>query len=1111
MTKFTDKQRAVIEHNQGNIVVSASAGSGKTSVMVERLIRLVSEGLADVKEILAVTFTRFAASEMREKLRKALVAKIKNGEGSDRLRQQLKDLPLASISTVDSFLNSLIKKYFYLVGVDSGFSVADEADSLSLKTSATAEVFDALYSSGDEDFLSLVKIFSKKRRDEALRKQVLELYTFLESETDGEKFLQSALYNYTEDGLKNIENGLIDRFICKLEIYLDTAGLLYERAINLKAIGYVTYLSGFINLCKNAIDNPCEASIKEIARYDLPKPRFISKGDELKEALHDDFFAFYDEVKDFRLSVDKYFYADFSERVNELKAPYLTLKRLAKLVGLFEKEYSRQKREQNLLDYSDISHLGYKLLQMPEVKEDIAKTYKFIFVDEYQDTNGIQESIFSLIENNNLFLVGDVKQSIYGFRGCFSGNFAKRIDDAEKNGTHIELDTNFRSAESVVDTVNKVFSVAMDRSTMGLEYKKHPMVYGGLYGDYEGETKLFYLPKKAEKEDALNLGVYSIYKHLLSERKEKVNFEKLVVYAVQQAHGKKIYDLGKKEVVEATYKDIAVLNRTVKSGVDKVVRELELAGIPTISENKRSIETYPEIHRMADILKCVLNPDDDIPLASSLKSPVGGLSDYELKVIRDAYKTSSFCEAVRKYAEEMHDEISEKLKVFYAYISRIRLLSSFEGAPTIIRRIIREKAINVELLSSCGGEYKMKRLEVFTQSAYKGEREMPVEEFLGGLDDFLQNATMPSGGGEDAVNVVSMHASKGLEYPIVIVAGVDRNWNAVDSKEEIACSRTGGVGLKIYDDATLKSKNSLVKNYVTLLKQEENLREELRLLYVALTRAKCCLYVVSKNEPKDEPLKDIFAAKRQLDIFDKSQISCEEVSFEDLALISEKTKRRALVLPKSDEAVTKEIKKYTDFVYPYKKDTMLSLKRTVTEIVREKAEKDAYSVECVKPIYISSDVDTGTAYHKFLQLADFQKIGDNGLIDGLFADYFTEEERKTIDINQIKKILNLNIFKEIEGYKIYKEHPFMVNIPPSQIGEDGDEDVLVQGVIDLIAVKDDDVIIIDYKYSGKNAENLKKTYFKQLDLYAYAAEKALNKKVSKKVLVNLKRNEEILL
>ncbi len=1105
MPKFTEKQTAVINHNEGNIVVSASAGSGKTSVMVERLIRLISEGRATVKEILAVTFTRLAASQMREKISKALISRIKEGKDVERLRRELNDLPMASISTIDSFLNSLIKKYFYLVGVDSSFSIIAESEEVTLKNSALKEVMESLYDQGDEDLTRLLRVFIKRRRDDSLKSIILKIYGFLESETDRSAFLENSLINYTEEGLKNVDNRLIALLIDRLDYYNQMISDLLYRSLNLKVGGYISCLTIYQNLLDNAFQRRSVESLKELAAYKIKRPP-LSKKDDLKAELYDDFTIFFEGVKAVQKDVDKFFYGDYEERVKDLESPHEILQSLIKVIKLFGEEYSRQKREQGLLDYSDISHMGYRILQNKEVFEDLRSTYKFIFVDEYQDTNGIQESIFRLLENDNLFLVGDVKQSIYGFRGCYSENFARRVENAEKHGTHVELDTNFRSSKAVIDTVNKVFSAVMTEPIMGLEYRKHKMIYGNLYGDYEGETELFYLEDKAEKVD-LDLGVYSVEKHLSMEKAEKVGYEKLVVYAVLKALGKEIYD-PKKGKRLATYSDIAVLNRTVQSGVDRVVKELERAGIPTVSENKRSIKTYPEIQLLINVLECILSPDNDIPLAGALKSSVGGLSDKELKKIRDTYPTLEFSEAVIKYSQT-GDELGGKLREFYSYLTRLRLFASFEGVPTLIRRIMREKSVDTKLSASPGGEYKLRRIEVFISRGYKGDKERFIEEFMSDLDDALSDMTVPAGGGVNAVNVISMHASKGLEFPIVIVAGVDRSWNRMDGREEISCAREVGLGIKIYEKASKVSRSSVVKDYVGYLKQQENLKEELRLLYVALTRAESILYVVAKNPPSED-FTPTMEAKKQLDLFNGIPIKKTGVSVADLIKTSEKDDRRTLVLPSVNPDKVSKMRKFTDFVYPYQRDTLLSLKRTVTEISKPKTVFEFDETPNSKPLFFTSDVDTGNAYHKFLELLDFEKIDYNGLIDRLLSS-FSKEWQDKLDVERIKRILDLDIFKKIKGYKLYKEQPFIVSVPPEMAGESGAEDILLQGVIDLLCINGDEAVIIDYKHSVLASDALKQKYSKQLDLYAYAAEKALGKKVTKKVLVNLLRVEEIIL
>lgn len=1106
MSKFTEKQLAVINHDNGNMVVSASAGSGKTSVMIERLIRLILEGKVRVKEILAVTFTKKASTEMRERLEKAISERMKEGKNVEMLKAQLKDIPTASISTIDSFLNTLIRKYFYLAGVDPSFTIVAEAEETALKNSAMKEVFDRLYEKDDEDLKKLLSVFIRKRKDDFLKKAVLSVYDFSESETDSSAFYEKALYNYTEEGLKNIDNRLIARFLDKLSSLSAYMTELIYKAKEQNAKSAVDYLYALYPVLENARRLKTVSALKEVSSFSLNRPR-LKKTD----VIYDDFTCFFDNYKAIKAEIDKFFYADFETRLSDLSEPRSVLESLIKVVEAFKEEYSEQKRDVCALDYSDLSHVGYALLKNEEVLKDVKDTYKFIFVDEYQDTNGIQESIFKLLENGNLFVVGDVKQSIYGFRGCVSDNFSERIAKAKSQNLHVELDANFRSAKAVIDVVNNVFSFAMTERTMGENYSEHPMVYGNLFGDYNGVAELLYCNYKAEKT-TLDLGVYGVEKHLKLQNSQKIGYEKLIVHAVKKACGQEIVVYNdKKEPVRRhpSFGDIAVLSRTVASGVDKVVKELEAAGIPTVSENKRSIETYPEIKLIINLLRCIVSPDDDVSLATALLSPVGGLSETELKTVKDAFSSDSFNVAVKKYRLK-GDGISAKIDDFYTYLGRLRLFSTFEGVPTLLRRIIREKALDVYFSATPGGEYKLERINAFIEQGSSGGNERFIEDFLDNLDDMLADMTVPSTGGVNAVNVMSMHASKGLEFPVVIVTGVNRDWNLFDSKEEISLSRSSGIGIKTYDKATKKSKNGVVKDFVALSKRDDNLKEELRLLYVALSRAKCVLYVVSKTAPDDNYNKDVTGAKKQIDLFLKRHLKCTEIPVSELLEETERAERRKFILQKSDEAFKEKILKYLNYSYPFEKDTTLSLKRTVTAIAKSYAtcDEEPEPDDFVKPVFDSSDTLTGTAYHKFLQLIDFDKIDDNGLIDRLLIENFTEEERSLVDVESVKRILSLDIFSEIKDYKLYKEQPFIVSLPPALAGETGTEDILLQGVIDLLCIKGDQAVIVDYKHSGKSKVELRETYRKQLDLYAYATEKSLSKKVVKKVLVNLKTAEQ---
>ncbi len=1100
MSKFTEKQRAVIDHDFGNIVVSASAGSGKTSVMIERLIRLIEEDKASVKDILAVTFTRMAASEMREKLSKAIIQKIKEGKDVKRMKEELDNISSASISTIDSFLNGLIKKYFYLVDVDPSFSIVAEGEQKIIQATALDEVLERLYDEGGEHIERLTSVFNRGRSDRNLREQILKVYEFIESQTDEFAYLEYSLSNYSKEGVKRIEEWFVERFRKRLQAVFRDISKLDDKAKEVSKKFY-DFCEALIAEALAFLQNPSVESCRIYSLYTPLKPRLV-KSDSLEvKEISEEAALVLERVKAIKADIKAVFLDGEEERIEKAKASGEILESLIFVVKLFYQEYSQLKREKNLLDYSDLSHFAYRLLQIKEVQNDVKSTYKFVLVDEYQDTNGIQEAIFQLLKNGNQFIVGDVKQSIYGFRGCDSSIFQSRIEVAEQVSAHVELDWNFRSAKSVIDSVNKVFSCAMTVDSFGVDYKSHPMVYGRLYGDYNGEATVYYVDEKKEKTKAPNMGVYSIEKGLKEDVKTSQKIEGAVRLLVEKSLNKSIFDVKEGRMRPVEYKDIAILVRKNKGIADRVLKELDMAGIPVLSESKRSIGDYPEIAAIINILECIYTHDNDVALCAALKSPMGGLSDKELLTVRQDGGEGSFFKACNKCMTRA-DLIGAKLRSFFDYLKDIRLLANFEGAPTIVRRIMNEKDFYSKILSERGGELKLKRIERFLAEGRKGDEELSVGDFLDALSTSLSDMTLSSGGGDNAVKIVSMHSSKGLEYPVVIIAELAEQWNRVDAKSEIRLDRVGGVGLKYYDHATKKAEDNIVCQYVKALKGDGNFKDELRLLYVAMTRAKCILNVVVKKPLQEEHVLDLSKVSSHVDLLAQSDMDYVDFEVEERAF--EKEERRKPIIPEPEKSLVDEMKSFVSFSYPYEKDTRLSLKRSVTAVTKSGLEKEEDLYFEIAPIFGGSDVETGNAYHRFLELVDFEKINDNGYIDGLLDSNLLKNERNILQKEVCLNILKSSVFEKLKGYKLYREQPFIVTVPPLLAFEEGSDDVLLQGTIDLLAIKNGRAIIVDYKHSGARRQTLVERYKKQLELYAYAVEKSLNVEVEALYILNLK-------
>ena len=1095
--KRTDDQLKAILHENGDLVVTASAGSGKTSVMIERFLRLVVERKARVKEILAVTFTKLAAAEMKEKLATALKKKIAAKEDEKYLKGELDDLSIADISTVHSFCNTIIKRYFYIAGVDPTFSVAEEVVADEIKKEAIKEVFERLYEAEDEGLYRLLQVFFKGRGDRRLREIVLDVFEFASCEAEPEKLYEKALFYHTEEGIKTVENEVIGELLTFFEPII--SDLLIE-AEKCALSNETKYLSVLKEIADGYAAFRKEKSVKAALVFltgEYKKPVKSVKDSEFSRALSDKLKSVKSIISSEAKELKKVF-PDEEETRRKTFAAGETMKELIRLVKLFEEEYAAQKSERNVLDFSDLEHLTCKILKDEDARAEISSTYKYIFVDEYQDTNGAQEEIFSLLERDNLFVVGDVKQSIYAFRGSRPDIFLQRAERAKEGGL-VNLGSNFRSTKNVVDAVNRVFSRVMTKDNCGVDYAAEPMVFGELYKDEEGLARIE-VCEKAEKTATDLDGVYGVLKHLEKKsEKETAGRAALVRKIVEETVGDTFFDESGK-MRRFSYGDIMVVSRT--NDYRDVVVELARCGIPVSSEAEVGLKDYFEINMLVDILKTVAtSARDDIALVSALKSGVASLSDEDLLSIRRAFFDQKFSDAVRKYSEEKSDSLAQKLKEFYSYLDRLSLFSAFEGCATLLRRIIDEKNLELSLLSMPRGEIKIKRVERFLSGLKTRSGEYTLAEFFLKKESILDKLTVADPAGEDSVKVMTMHKSKGLEAPVVIVIGMNSSLKSGGKGDVVYKNREYGFGINYYDVEKKTRESTYLRTFISKTNDRGAFAEETRLLYVALTRAKVRLFIVSESKLAAERVKTADKALRLIDLISPDDMEYNERENKDLKNGSILL-RRAPVLPAPDEETVAIISKRISEKYPYKSDVSLPLKRTVTEAARQT--EPEFDEEDTFPLFKAQDVEHGNAYHRFLELCslspdkvdeEIKKFSDDGRL--------TAEEAAVLDGEKLKKILGAPLFSDLSGYKLYREQPFIVNAPAYLLGEQGNTGVLLQGVIDLLAIKGKEAVIVDYKFSSSSDETLKKRYEKQLELYSFAVGKILGAASVRKILFNI--------
>ena len=1122
MSKLTEQQLEVVEHAGGNILVSASAGSGKTHTMIERIKRLIITEGVGVNNILAVTFTESAAADMKQKMRKALsdvaLGKLDGEITAEKKKaciEQIPDVATADICTMHAFCGRIIRSYFFTVGLSPDFKILDEADANILRISSIEKTFSEFYEKKYDWFLSLVDRHSSNRLDDNLKSLILSAYEFFDSEAEPEKLREKSAEIYTEQ--------FIDELLVRYKQILNERLSLLKAdavsALQLFTLEGLNKACNFTNTLIGDIDAVIAAKdIYSIKWYENYKLRLDFER-KLSEAAK--------EQKDIVAAVRKSF-ADlinrFSKCVGANREEDLARAAVCKehsekfniVLNRFSEIYDQEKREENALDFNDLEHFALKILSEEKVAEEVREKYKYIFVDEYQDTNGVQEEIISKIAKDNVFMVGDVKQSIYGFRGCRPDFFIEKDKKMSANGEKVvRLNHNFRSTDSVINMVNSIFNYCMTDSVYGESYKeKAQLVSGELYPkDYAGRAVLHYLQKeKAEKTPDEQPRIYDVLRDRPKDVKDDTDtLAALISSIIFEERAKTIYDTKDKEFRPVTFGDIAILTRNRSSKyVSDLVSGLIANGIPVSSDVKENVCDFPEIKIVINALKLIDCFKQDLPLVSTLKSAIGDFSEEELLSIVRFYEDNAtdchggFYEAFEFYLDNATSPLKEKLKSFNDYFEEIRLLADFVGAHGALNKLIEDSSFEAHLYAKPNGNNMVDRLRKFVSASVVSGKIMTVKEFL------LRVETCPEAFGlspfvsENTVKVMTIHASKGLEFPVVITCGLERSFNTDDDYGDILFSRNYGYAVNYYDDQKRAKGETILRGIIREEKRLERIKEEMRLFYVAATRATNALHLTfwAKNDLRRS---EFHGADKFLDFIPSSMGS---VVHTDAQLEFKRTlaAKKDVIIIKPDEKVVAKMQSDFAAEYPFKADCLVPLKASVTEVSKtEVIDEDAPIIYSLFDEETPS-AESGTAAHRILECFDFDSDIDlftqvESMIDG---GLINREDAALVNLVRLNQALNHDAFTRIKGKKLYREKGFLVNVPASQVFDTTSEvTVLIQGVIDLLVVDGDNAEIIDYKYSSLANESLKKKYKKQLDLYAYAVEKITGKKVLRKTLVNV--------
>lgn len=884
--KWTDRQRQVIESRNKNLLVSAAAGSGKTAVLVERIIRMILDDTdkTDVDRILVVTFTKAAASQMREKILGALLKKSSQFPDDEHLQKQLTYIHNSKIMTIDSFCLSIVKEHFTEIDIDPGFRVADEGELNLIKADVLSEMLEEKYEEGSEEFLEFVETYVPKNDDGRIEDLILKLYGFCISHPWPAEWLKDCEKAYSGNG----DDFWEAEWAVSLEEYMDTMLRDYGRIIEngiaicegpLGPYAYTaTLMQDFemIEAMRKNRDFDSRAAVLRDPGFGRLPPQ---KGEDFSPDLKKEVTDLRKKVKDGLKAMGKdYFFQDrefMSEDMHKSAGP---TKILIGLTAEFLTRYAQAKREKNLVDFSDIEHMALQILTgkdhegglIPsQTAKEISETFREIFIDEYQDSNLLQEMILRSVSREsrgcpNTFMVGDIKQSIYKFRMAKPELFVKKYEEYPTQDTglyqRISLDKNFRSRDTVLKGINYIFRQIMSKNLGDIDYDEDNELYTGAEYDpvppgQTDKTEVLLVEAKADKKE--------LEAQVIADRIRELT---------DPVTGYKIIDRKTGEFRTVRFSDIVILYRSPKGNADITEKILMTAGIPCYVETREGYFDAIEVRTVLDLLSIIDNPVQDISLSAVLRSPVAGFSSNDLAKIRILCKKETMYVGILRYVMEGEDEeLKKRLNLFLEKLESYRQKAIFLSIYELMTFVLKDTGYELYVRAMPAGERRKANLEMlkekasaFEQTSYTGVFNFIryIEKLRKYKENDIGEASIV-GENDETVRIMSIHKSKGLEFPVVIIGGTGKKFNNMDAADSIVMHSDLGIGVD-YIDLDLRVKTpTLIKKGIALKVKLENLSEELRVLYVAMTRAKEKLIIVGQLDNLEKSLQKWMAVRQQ--------------------------------------------------------------------------------------------------------------------------------------------------------------------------------------------------------------------------------------------------------
>lgn len=1148
MPEWTKQQQNAINARNRNVLVSAAAGSGKTAVLVERVVKLITDknNTVDIDKLLIVTFTNAAAAEMRTRISDALNKILLDNPHNINAVRQLSLLPGAKISTIDSFCINLVRENFFELGINQDFGLLDATKSDIFSETALNTVIDDYFENDDEVFKSLLEMFSSSKDNGSFADIIKKIHTFIYAQPFPFEWLKENVEKYNPNCLiknsnwltflKNEIQGYINFSISILDSSYDILikdDLLFDKYTEMLNSNR-QILMGLLDAVDKSWDDLTVAYSKIKFKSMPSKKGYVSPVKEELAAKHK---AYKDIVKN--KNVDRLMGLSESDYYDDMKFLYPIMQKLYDVIVRFDEELKALKDEANEYTFADVEQFAIKLLFSNEsgkavptqLSKDLSDNFYEILIDEYQDTNRAQDMLFQVLSNGrNRFMVGDIKQSIYRFRLAMPEIFNEKKEtyryyDAEKPiDSKIILDKNFRSRNEICKYVNFVFSEFMQREVGDIEYNSDEYLnYGAKFGDTEipsAQIKILNNTKTADLDE-----------------KEAVYIAETILRKINSKE--KIWD--KDHFREIEYGDIAVLMRSQKGHIGNYSDVFTSYGIPVVCDNSSNLFESNEIKILTSFLKIIDNPMQDIPLLAVMMSAIYGFTADEMARIRVNSSKDSLYSAVLK--SDM-----PKVKAFLKDLEVLRKNSVTMAVSYFIRFLCEFKNIFALVNALGNGEQRVSNINKLIEFAKKFDASDSV-----GLTSFMRlllkaeksgrgiEGTSVSAGAQNAVLIMSVHKSKGLEFPVVILAGAERKYNNSDLSEKILLS-SEGIGVKRFDSELLCQTYTFPYLALQNISKSMSMGENLRVLYVAMTRAKeqfisfitvenlekrvsnlACKIINGKIAPYyirnieydgDIILLSALMHKdgNALRDFVSQDIPIKNSDFdlnieitENLSATSESESDEQC---RFNEDIVKKINEKMQYRYEFINLSKLPAKLNASCL--DDSVKSLKYFASSKPAFMNKSGLTpgqrGTAMHAFMQYCDYKsaklnleneitKLTDNG--------YLSAEQSESLNRDALTKLFNSDFAERMfNSDNIYREIKVSSFVPLSELEDtDSDEEILIQGISDCVFEENGELVLVDYKTDRvSNEDELLDMYKNQIAFYKTAVSKTLQKNVKQTVL-----------